>query len=58
MAVRKTKMGDAEKLDDTNMIRVIQMLEAEKPCKAKYRGNTGAIRLELKTLKTCIQAML
>ena len=35
MAVRKTKMGDAEKLDDTNMIRVIQMLEAEKPCSKK-----------------------
>lgn len=35
MAVRKTKMGDAEKLDDTNMVRVIQMLEAEKPCSKK-----------------------
>jgi len=35
MGVRKTKMGDAEKLDDTNMVRVIQMLEAEKPCSKK-----------------------
>jgi hypothetical protein len=35
MATRKTKMGDAEKLDDTNMVRVIQMLEAEKPCSKK-----------------------
>lgn len=35
MATRKTKMGDAEKLDDTNMARVIQLLEAEKPCSKK-----------------------
>jgi hypothetical protein len=35
MGIRKTKMGDAEKLDDNNMMRVIQMLEAEKPCSKK-----------------------
>ena len=35
MAVRKTKMGDLEKLDDVNMARVIGLLEAEKPCSKK-----------------------
>ena len=55
MAVRKTKMGDAEKLDDTNMVRVIQMLEAEKPCSKKDACSALNIAYNTARLATLIE---
>jgi len=55
MAVRKTKMGDAEKLDDANMIRVIQLLEAEKPCSKKDACNMLNIAYNTTRLTTLIE---
>ena len=55
MAVRKTKMGDAEKLDDTNMVRVIQMLEAEKPCSKKDACSMLNIAYNTTRLSTLIE---
>jgi hypothetical protein len=54
MATRKTKMGDAEKLDDTNMARVISMLEAEKPCSKKDACNMLNIAYNTSRLGTLI----
>lgn len=55
MANRKTKMGDAEKLDDTNMVRVIQMLEAEKPCSKKDACSALNISYNTTRLATLIE---
>jgi len=55
MATRKTKMGDSEKLDDTNMVRVIQMLEAEKPCSKKDACSMLNIAYNTTRLATLIE---